>query len=56
LQEALTAGAVTTFVWDVGTGSSQRSVNAAQILGFDPRQNTRALVRALNAAAIAAQR
>jgi PAS domain S-box-containing protein len=38
LQEALTAGAVTTFVWDVGTGSSQRSVNAAQILGFDPRQ------------------
>ena len=38
LQEALTAGAVTTFVWDVGTGSSQRSANAAQILGFDPRQ------------------
>jgi len=39
LQEALTAGAVTTFMWDVGTGSSQRSANAAQILGFDPRQN-----------------
>ena len=38
LQEALTAGAVTTFVWDVGTGSPQRSANAAQILGFDPRQ------------------
>lgn len=38
LQEALTAGAVTTFVWDVGTRLSQRSVNAAQILGFDPRQ------------------
>ena len=38
LQEALTAGAVTTFVWDVDTGSPQRSVNAAQILGFDPRQ------------------
>lgn len=38
LQEALTAGAVTTFVWDVGTRSSQRSANAAQILGFDPRQ------------------
>jgi two-component sensor histidine kinase/integral membrane sensor domain MASE1 len=38
LQEALTAGAVTTFVWEVGTGSSQRSANAAQILGFDPRQ------------------
>jgi PAS domain S-box-containing protein len=39
LQEALTAGAVTTFIWDVGTSSSQRSANAAQILGFDPRQN-----------------
>ena len=38
LQEALTAGAVTAFVWDVRTGSSQRSANAAQILGFDPRQ------------------
>jgi PAS domain S-box-containing protein len=38
LQEALTAGAVTTFVWDVGRGSSQRSADAAQILGFDPRQ------------------
>src|SRR5262249_43847200 len=38
LQEALTAGAVTTFVWDVGTGLSQRSADAAQILGFDPRQ------------------
>ncbi len=37
LQEALTAGAVTTFVWDVGSGLSQRSANAAQILGFDPR-------------------
>ncbi|HKF09291.1 MAG TPA: PAS domain-containing protein, partial [Xanthobacteraceae bacterium] len=36
VQEALTAGAVTTFVWDVLTGSSQRSANAAQILGFDP--------------------
>jgi len=38
LQEALTAGAVTTFVWDVGSDSAQRSANAAQILGFDPRQ------------------
>src|SRR5262249_22054112 len=37
LQEALTAGAGTTFVWDVGTGSSPRSVEAAQILGFEPR-------------------
>jgi PAS domain S-box-containing protein len=39
LQEALTAGGVTTFVWDVSTGSSQRSANAAQILGFDPQQD-----------------
>jgi PAS domain S-box-containing protein len=38
LQEALTAGVVTTFVWDVDPGSSQRSANAWQILGFDPRQ------------------
>ena len=38
LQDALTAGAVTTFVWDVGAGSSRRSSNAAQILGFDPRR------------------
>ena len=38
LQEALTAGAVTTFVWDVGDGSTQRSADAARILGFDPRQ------------------
>ena len=38
LQEALTAGAVTAFEWDVHTGLSRRSENAAQILGFDPRQ------------------
>jgi two-component sensor histidine kinase/integral membrane sensor domain MASE1 len=38
LQEALTAGAVTTFVWDVGAGASERSANAAQVLGFDHRQ------------------
>jgi PAS domain S-box-containing protein len=38
LRETLTAGPVTTFVWDVGTGSSQRSANAAQILGLDPQQ------------------
>jgi PAS domain S-box-containing protein len=25
-------------VWDAGTGSSQRSANAAQMLGFDPQQ------------------
>ena len=38
LQEALTAGAVTAFDWDVRTGLSRRSANAAQILGFDPQQ------------------
>src|SRR5262245_43712501 len=38
LQEALTAGGVMTFAWEVGTGSSQRSVNSAQILGFDSQQ------------------
>jgi hypothetical protein len=26
-------------VWDVGTESSQRSVNAVQILGFDPQRD-----------------
>jgi integral membrane sensor domain MASE1 len=39
LQEALTAGAVTAFEWDARTGSSRRSANAAQILGFDPLQS-----------------
>jgi len=39
LQEALTAGAVTTFVWDLGRAFSQRSANAAQVLGFDPKQS-----------------
>ena len=38
LQEALTAGAVTAFDWDIRTGASRRNANAAQILGFDPRQ------------------
>ena len=38
LQEALTAGGVTTFVWDADASTSERSANAAQILGFDPRQ------------------
>ncbi|MEH2499770.1 PAS domain S-box-containing protein [Bradyrhizobium sp. AZCC 1678] len=37
LQEALTAGAVTAFEWDVRTGSSHRSDNAAKILGYDPQ-------------------
>ncbi len=38
LQEALTAGAVTAFEWDLRTGASRRSKNAAQILGFDPHE------------------
>ncbi len=38
LQEALTAGAVTAFEWDPANGLSQRSENAAQILGFDPQR------------------
>jgi len=38
VQEALTAGAVTTFVWDARIGSSQRSANAAQVLGLQPSQ------------------
>ena len=35
LQEALAAGAVTAFDWNVLTGSSRRSENAVQILGLD---------------------
>jgi len=38
LQEALTAGGVTAFEWDIRTDSSRRSQNAAQILGFDSNQ------------------
>jgi PAS domain S-box-containing protein len=38
LQEALAAGAVTAFDWDVRSGQSRRSENAAQILGLDPNQ------------------
>jgi PAS domain S-box-containing protein len=38
VQEALTAGAVTTFVWDLAKRASQRSANAAQILGFEHGQ------------------
>src|SRR5262249_51868587 len=38
VQEALTAGAVTTFVWDVANRTSQRSANAAQVLGFEHEQ------------------
>ena len=38
LQEALAAGGVTAFEWNARTNSSQRSDNAAQIFGFDPKQ------------------
>jgi PAS domain S-box-containing protein len=38
LQEALMAGGVTAFEWDVRTGASRRSGNAPQILGFDTQQ------------------
>src|SRR5262249_5618346 len=34
----LRAGAVTAFEWDPRSGLSQRSDNAAQVLGFDPQQ------------------
>src|SRR5262245_37352594 len=37
LQEALSAGGVTAFDWDLRTGMTQRSENAAQMLGFDPK-------------------
>src|SRR5215510_5232004 len=38
LQDALRAGEVTAFDWIVHTGHSQRSENAAQILGYDPKE------------------
>lgn len=38
LQEALTAGRVTAFDWHMHTDTSQRSENAAQILGVDPQR------------------
>jgi PAS domain S-box-containing protein len=38
LQEALTVGGVVAFEWDPRSGLSQRSENAAQILGFGPQQ------------------
>src|SRR5262249_26030140 len=39
LQEALTIGDVTAFEWDPRAGSSRRSANAAQILGFHPQRS-----------------
>ena len=38
LQEALAAGAVTAYEWDVSADWVRRSNNAAQILGYDPQQ------------------
>ncbi|UPJ47314.1 MASE1 domain-containing protein [Bradyrhizobium sp. 200] len=37
LEKALAAGAVIAFEWDAHTGSSHRSENAANILGYDPK-------------------
>jgi len=39
LQEALTAGAVTAFDWNMLTGWARHSENAAQILGLDPQRD-----------------
>jgi PAS domain S-box-containing protein len=39
LQEALTAGGVAAFDWEVSSDQSRRSDNAAAILGFEPKQN-----------------
>jgi PAS domain S-box-containing protein len=39
LQEALAAGAVMAFDWDVSTDLVRRSNNTAQILGLDPQQH-----------------
>jgi PAS domain S-box-containing protein len=39
LQEALTAGGVAAFDWEVHSDQSQRSENAAQILGFGPNED-----------------
>jgi PAS domain S-box-containing protein len=38
LQEALKAGGVTAFDWDVRSGLSQRSANAVQMLGLGPQE------------------
>jgi PAS domain S-box-containing protein len=40
LQEALAAGSVLAFEWDVGTDRSLRSDNAAQVLGLEKEQLT----------------
>ena len=38
LQEGLTVGSMIAFDWDLRTGLSWRSENAAKVLGFDPQQ------------------
>ena len=38
LQEVLVASGTTTFIWDMNTDTVQRSTNAAQVLGFDPKR------------------
>jgi PAS domain S-box-containing protein len=40
LQEALTAGQVVAFMWEPGTGVSQRSGNASQVLGLEAKTDT----------------
>jgi PAS domain S-box-containing protein len=40
LREALTAGQVVAFTWEPGTGLSQRSENASQVLGVEARADT----------------
>ncbi len=42
LQEALAAGAVTAFDWDVRSDQSRRSENATQVLGLDPLRDAKA--------------
>lgn len=42
LQEALTAGQVVAFTWNPATGLSQRSENAAQILGLEQQPGAKA--------------
>src|SRR5262245_15232444 len=42
LQDALLAGSVLAFQWDARTRTSQRSANAAEILGFGPGETVTA--------------
>jgi PAS domain S-box-containing protein len=39
LQGALHAGSVMAFDWNVGEGTTQRSENAAEMMGYDPREH-----------------